>query len=49
MQTVGAHKVGEVKTMNATQIYDERDHSSKENFIKNLHAAPFSLVGAGSG
>tara|TARA_B110000908_G_C10072206_1_gene365628 strand:+ start:235 stop:738 length:504 start_codon:yes stop_codon:yes gene_type:complete len=49
VQTVGAHKVGEVKTMNATQIYDERDHSSKENFRKSLHAAPFSLVGAGSG
>ena len=49
VQTAGAYKVGDTKTMNATQIYDERDHSSQDNFRKNLHAAPFfSLVGAGS-
>jgi len=44
----GAYKVGQVKTLNATQIYDDRDLSSKYNFLKNLHSAPFSLVGAGS-
>lgn len=48
VEPVGVYKVGDTKTLNATQIHDERDHSSKDNFIKNLHSSPFSLVGAGS-
>ena len=45
VEPVGVYKVGDTKTLNATQIHDERDHSSKDNFIKSLHSRPFSLVG----
>jgi hypothetical protein len=48
VQTEGAYKVGEVKTMNATQIYDTRDLSSKENFRKSLHDGQLGSVGEGS-
>jgi len=48
VEPVGVYKVGEVKTLNATQIYDTRDLSSKENFRKSLHSKSFSSVGVGS-
>jgi len=37
----GAYRVGMVKTMNATQIYDERHHASKENFKRSLQDLPY--------
>ena len=41
MEIDGAYRVGLVKTMNATQIYDERQHSSKENFKRSLKDLPY--------
>jgi hypothetical protein len=48
VQTEGAYKVGEIKSFNATQIYDTRDLSSKENFRKSLHEGQLKFVGEGS-
>jgi len=37
VESVGSPlRVGETKIMNATQIYDDRNQSSKENFVKSL-------------
>ena len=41
VRSVGAYKLGEVKTMNATNIYDHRDHSSLENFRKHMAGQPY--------
>ena len=41
VKPVGAYKLGEVKTMNATNIYDHRDHSSLENFRKKMAGEPY--------
>jgi hypothetical protein len=41
VKPVGAYKLGQVKTMNATNIYDHRDHSSLENFRKKMAGLPY--------
>jgi|TARA_R110000744_G_C19163055_1_gene540724 hypothetical protein len=41
VRAVGAYKLGEVRTMNATQIYDHRAHSSLDNFRKNMAGLPY--------
>ena len=41
VKPVGAYKLGEVKTMNATNIYDHREHSSLENFRKKMAGQPY--------
>ena len=41
VKPVGAYKLGLVKTMNATNIYDHRDHSSLENFRKKMAGEPY--------
>ncbi len=41
VKPVGAYKLGQVKTMNATNIYDHRDHSSLENFRKKMSGQPY--------
>jgi hypothetical protein len=41
VRPVGAYKLGEIKTMNATNIYDHRAHSSLENFRKKMAGQPY--------
>jgi hypothetical protein len=41
VKPVGAYKLGEVKTMNATNIYDHKAHSSLENFRKKMAGEPY--------
>jgi len=41
VRPVGAYKLGEVKTMNATNIYDHKAHSSLENFRKKMAGEPY--------
>jgi len=41
VKPVGAYKLGEVKTMNATNIYNHREHSSLENFRKKMAGEPY--------
>jgi hypothetical protein len=41
VRAVGSYKLGEVRTMNATQIYDHRAHSSLDNFRKNMAGLPY--------
>jgi hypothetical protein len=41
VRPVGAYELGEIKTMNATNIYDHRAHSSLENFRKKMAGLPY--------
>ena len=41
VKPVGAYELGQVKTMNATNIYDHREHSSLENFRKKMAGQPY--------
>ena len=41
VETDGAYTLGLIKTMNATQIYDERRHSSKDNFKRSMNDQPY--------
>jgi hypothetical protein len=41
VRSVGAYTLGMIKTMNATQIYDHRAHSSIENFRKKMSGQPY--------
>ena len=41
VKPVGAYELGQVKTMNATNIYDHREHSSLENFRKKMAGEPY--------
>ena len=41
VKPVGAYKLGEVKTLNATNIYNHREHSSLENFRKHMAGEPY--------
>ena len=41
VQPAGAYRSGQIKLMNATQIFDHRAHASKENFKKYLAGEPY--------
>tara|TARA_R100000008_G_C3581603_1_gene168923 strand:+ start:404 stop:883 length:480 start_codon:yes stop_codon:yes gene_type:complete len=41
VKPVGAYQLGQIKLMNATQIFDHRAHASKENFRKYLAGEPY--------